>query len=615
MHRLGICLALLVLACAGLTGCKKARNEDTRAAEAGKKAGAQARAKAALAAAKVVKPIVKAPPPSVVEKVPHPDFPTAAKANSEGIFLLEEPERGPVVATMTMPDLGVLKWRTHTWCEVGHDGVDCGPERPDAARAEAHWRVGSRAGKVLVATERFGPRVDQTLLFERAANGQMLRMVALDSYETVTWSRHFDATAHRYTSREATGGNMLRGCGQIQLVRNKGDSALLVGCRQWNGEAMVDTNGVAFTRLERDKHGLVRARVHQDKAHRSVDGHDGAHKVVLERDDQGRPLTTRYFDLAGFPVLAGPHGCYALRRTWDKRGLLAGRACLDAEDKPTADIKGVCHTDYKRDGRGCKIGALERKPGKRPGACREVMRDTAYQTDHRCAVVTSICRNGSGARVACGLTEPAEYRYVRDDRGRIVSVQHFDAAQQPAGDASCHAFEIRKVWDERGRQLQSTFHGAAGEPVECSRAGYHGLKYERDDAGRVQTQRFIALDGSPGSNLGCSSRHFRYDNYDHTFEVINYGEDGKLKDVLGMATKRYLFDEGHRDFAMLLYNAKGEAAQYTGCFTGQQCPKELWHAVRARRQANGKVTANVYFDADAQLVATFDCAKKRCWAD
>ena len=82
-----------------------------------------------------------------------------------------------------------------------------------------------------------------------------------------------------------------------------------------------------------------------------------------------------------------------------------------------------------------------------------------------------------------------------------------------------------------------------------------------------------------------------------------------------MSIKRYLYDEGHRDFAKLLFDVSDKRARYTGCFTGQDCPNKAWHAVRVRRQANGKGIGNLYFDADGQLMATLDCVKKRCWGD
>ena len=582
----------------------KASKERARAKRAAKK-NAAAEAKVAQAEAKVAQ----------AEKAPHPDFPNAAQASTDGIFLLEEPERGPLVSALAMPDLGVLKWSTHAWCDSGHAGVECGPEQPDAVRAQAHWRVGRRGEKVQIATRRFGPRVEESWVFERAGNGQLVRIVALNRYETVLWSRHFDATGKRYTSRRATGANALEGCGQIEIEVDDRGRITMVGCRQWSGEAMVDTNGVAHTRLERDERGLVSARVRLDKDRTPVDGHDGVHRQTLARDANGRVSITRNFDRAGFPVLSGTSGCYAVREGLDKRGLLAVRTCLDAEDRPMANALGNCKAEFRRDGKGCLASALYWQPGSEVGSCTTKHREHVYEVDHRCARLVWICRDGAGDRVACGLKKPAEYRYQHDARGRVISTKHFDKARQPAGDPACRAFEVRQRWDERGRLLSRSNHGASGEPIECSSTGYHGITYDRDDAGRIQRQRFVGLDGDPGTNLGCAVRHFRYDNYDHAVETRNEGLDGQPIDVLGMAIKRYLYDEGHRDFAMLLFDAKDRPARYAGCFTGQQCPKGQWQAVRVRREANGKVAANLFFDHDAQLLETFDCAKKRCWGD
>lgn len=596
-----VVLALLASGCSRCSEDRKAKK--TAAAKADKKASAKA------TAAK------KKPAPNVVEKVPHPDFPTAAMARTDDIFLLEEPDRGPLVTQFSLPATGALQWTTHGWCELDYDDVICGAAIPDDERVRAHWRIGRRAERLLIATRRFGPRVDETIYFDRVANGQVIRIMVLNRYESLYKARYFDAGGERYTSRKATGANALGGCGQMQLERDKEGKVQAVTCLQWSGAPMVDANGVTITRLTRGEHGLIRKRERLDRDRKPVDGHDGVHRLVYERDPQGRVVRRRAFDKAGFPVLSQSDGCHGLSQRWGPRGLMHRRTCLDAEERPTKDKDGSCRHEFEYDGRGCLVGKQYLKPGASRGSCRRKHKRHDYVVDHRCARQSKICRNGKGDRDACGMKEPAEMRYSRDDRGRVVSIKYFAIDEQPAGDAACRSFETRKTWDERGRLLTVGYHGPDGGPVECARTGYQGLRYERDDADRVIRQRFVAVDGTPGTNLGCAVRHFRHDNYDHVVETRNHGIDGKLVDVLGLAIKRYLYDEGHRDFAKLLFDVDDRPARYTGCFTGQQCPGQTWHALRVRRTANGKVASNVYFDHDGQLKATLDCSKKRCWGD
>jgi hypothetical protein len=384
---------------------------------------------------------------------------------------------------------------------------------------------------------------------------------------------------------------------------------------QWSGAPMVNANGVTFTRLHRTERGLVVARQRLSRDRKPIDGHDGVHRRLIVRDAEGRVLKTRGFDRASFPVISQADGCHGQSRVWGPRGQLSARTCLDADERAAPDKKGICRTEYRYDGRGCTVAAVEFKPGSKVGSCNRRHRRHIYTVDHRCARLSRTCLNRKGARVACGLKMAAETRYTRDEAGRITSTRHFALDNQPGGDAACKAFEQRKTRDERGRLVRLSYHGPAGEPVDCHRTGYHGLLYERDDANRVARQRFVAVDGSPGTNLGCAVRHYQHDNYDHVVETRNHGPDGKLINVLGLSIKRYLYDEGHREFAKLLFDVSDKRARYTGCFTGQDCPAKTWHAVRVRRQANGKVTGNLYFDADGQLVANYDCNKKRCWGE
>jgi len=84
--------------------------------------------------------------------------------------------------------------------------------------------------------------------------------------------------------------------------------------------------------------------------------------------------------------------------------------------------------------------------------------------------------------------------------------------------------------------------------------------------------------------------------------------------VLGSSIRRQLYEAGHRRFAVLLLDAKGKPAHYSGCYSGVHCPSGIkWHAVRIVRSPTGGVLRNQFFDARGQLVHTFACGTARCW--
>ncbi len=555
-----------------------------------------------------VKPKRSGPP--AAEKQPHPDFPTPRLAKTEKIFLLEEPDRGPVVTKMAaIPRPASGKWTIHDHCEVTRGGVACGKKGGGGVRT--HWRVKRDKDRVL-AQRRFGPRVKQSYAL-RLAGGKPNQMVAFDRHGQVLWSRHYKAGGAEYGSRMRNGANALTGCGFHRLERDKKGSVEHVGCLQWTGQPMRDVNGVVFTRHRRDAAGLSLETWRLDADKKPQNGQDGVHRVTFKRDAVGRVVERRYFDKDGFPTLSAVNGCYGWRWTFDRRGLLARKACLGLDSAASNDSQGVCAYVYSRDGRGCRVSVTNLKLDK-AGKCSKRFKRYAYDVNGDCEIMTQVCYGATNKRKACGLRKPAEYRYTRDALGRITSRKHFGVAHKPGKDRDCRAFEQRKAYDELGNLRKVTHHGPAGEAVNCSGAGYHGITYTHDDAGRTKETRFLKRDGSAGTNLGCVVRRYRYDNYDHRVKTINYGFDGKVKDVRGMGSMRIIYDRGHRLFGLLLYDVDDRPARYRACFTGRSCPsKKPWHAVRVMRRANGSVARNSFFDHEGQLVKTISCDKVPCW--
>ena len=81
-----------------------------------------------------------------------------------------------------------------------------------------------------------------------------------------------------------------------------------------------------------------------------------------------------------------------------------------------------------------------------------------------------------------------------------------------------------------------------------------------------------------------------------------------------MSSMRIIYDQGHRQFGILLFDLHDRPARYRACFTSVTCPgKKVWHAMRIMRRANGSAAKNLFFDHEGQLVHTVDCSKRPCW--
>ena len=546
------------------------------------------------------------------EKGPHPDFPTPRLAETEKIFLMEEPDRGPLVTSATIPPELTNRWTFHAHCEVTVDGVACGPGQK-AAGLRYHWRV-RRGGMTELAQERFGPRLMRSYLLYYTKGQALDRMVALDRRGQVLWSRHYGASASRYSSRRLNGSNGLSGCGFYQLQRDaRRKTRLDVGCLQWTGQPMKDTNGVVYTRQLRDRAGFSVETRELDRKKKPINGQDGVHRTAFERDRAGRVVRRLFRDTEGFPTLSTRSGCHGWAYRYDGRGLLERKSCLGSGGKPINDRLGVCAYVHSHDGRGCRTSVVNLKLDSTK-KCTRQFKKYAYEVDTSCQIMVQTCHGATDKRKTCGLRQPAEYRYGRDEQGRVTSIKHFAIDHQPGKDLSCKAFEVRKQYDKRGNLKKISYHGSSGQAVDCHGTGYHGIRYVVDEAGRTKETRFINRAGQRGTNLGCAVRRFEYDNYDHLVRTINFDFDGSIKDVRGMAAKRMIFDQGHRLFGVLLDDVHGKPARYRACFTARTCPSRgTWHAVRIMRRKNGSVSRNLFFDHNGQLVFTVDCAKVPCW--
>lgn len=544
---------------------------------------------------------------------PHPDYPTQAKAKTDKIFLLEEPNRGPVVEAPALPVEKSLRFTTHLYCSATYGDVVCGSKKR-AGGAREHYRVGrDKKRRIVMVEKRFGPRIEARYVFTRDAGGKLTAMTKLDRFGVARWSRSFDATGTRYYERRRSGANRLAGCGRVALERDAKGRAKRASCLQWSGAPMKDAGGVYARRITRDKRGLVVAVTFEDRKGAPMTRHDGVHKVSYKRDKAGRVIERRSFDKQGFAVLsAKDEGCHGWIVSYDKRGLEEGKRCVGADGKPAKDTEGSCRFLFEYDGRGCHVGtrsfALDND-----GGCTRVGRRYRYAVGPRCGRLQKICLSSGGTRLSCGVREPAEYRYTRDAKGDVIATKHFAVSGAAGKDPECGVFEERLTRDGRGNITGKAYFDASGRPVICSRTGFHALRHKVDAAGRNIEKRFVNVDGSPGTNLGTALRKLRFDNYDHFVEARNYNASGALHPALGSAIQRRIYDQGHRLFGVLLYDNHRKPARYRGCYTGRTCPDQPWHAMRVVREPNGSVSRNLFFDREGQLIRTVLCERARCW--
>ncbi|MBA3395056.1 MAG: hypothetical protein H0T89_20585 [Deltaproteobacteria bacterium] len=566
-------------------------------------------------------PVRQAPLPSSPEPADagthsgaHPDYPTPVAAGTDKIFSTEDPDRGPTAPLdFKMPPAGQLTWTEHEHCVDDITTVRCSPA-VDKPQGMWTWRVGRKGKTLVVAQELHGGQLGDTKVYVTKPNGTPDQQVIFDDHRRVKSARLFTGDG-RYSRRNRDGSNGLDGCGYMGYSLDDRDRVIELRCLQWLGEPMRDTSGVAVTRFALDDDGFVLAEHRFGIAGTPIAGTDGVTRYVYELDDVGRRLVALHHDADGGPV-ADDSGCFGTRFERDERGVVIRRVCMGADGKPARSVSNIAVTAYKHDRYGCRLETRHFDPDGAPAIDHAKSHGTNDERNRFCELTSRTCVGSDGVAIACGPGLAAKIEYKLDVHGNALIERNFDADGEPTTEGSWGAYEVRNKWDDRGNAIRIACFAAGGRPQKCSITDFHAKESTYDEAGREVSEIYFDARGERTTNIGITMRRFQYDNYDHTFEARNYDEDGALVDALGFAVRRDLYDDAHRLFGVLLFDSNNRPAAYTGCFGGTTCPEtESWHAVRVRRRSDGTVASNQFFDANGQLLETFDCTRVMCFDD
>ncbi|HWO17228.1 MAG TPA: hypothetical protein VNO30_00570 [Kofleriaceae bacterium] len=567
----------------------------------------------------MAEPDATAPP---TQTGPHPDYPTAALAGTDKLFTMIEPARGPK-APLGMAIPRGLAWTEHEHCVADVTGPICSAAPAGGASGSGSgagsgagaglwsWRVGKRGAEVVVAEERRAGRVERTFVYLLKADGTPLQRVRFDSYGRVDAALLWKGK-DRYSGRRRNGANALDGCGFLSYKLGADRRVAELSCLQWQGDPMLDTDGVARTTFVRDAAGFVVEEARFDLAGKPVANTEGVHKTLVTRDAAGRPTLERYRGVDDKPV-ASTQGCHGRRIERDGQGAVARHICLGATDQPAARPSGVSAEVYRVDARGCRTSVRYLSLRGTPAAGHDLVHAMDYEVDERCAITSRLCRGQDERPRVCSPGGPARYVTRYDAAGNAVSIKHYGPDGDPGKDPAFHAFELRRTFDRLGNQLSQSCHDEDGDKVECPNADFHAMLSVYDDAGRELLQSYRDADGDPTDNYGSFKRSYKYDNYDHLVEMLNLDRSGALTESLGVAIRKDLFDTAHRRFGILLYDESGEPARNSGCYTGVTCPDRPWHAVRIVRRRDGTVEKNLFFDANKKLIDTKFCSAMPCF--
>lgn len=553
---------------------------------------------------------------SAVASAVDPLYPTPIAAGTDKIFLLEEPDRGPALpSSIALPAAASLTWTNHAFCEVDFVGAVCSPalsgNRSLRIAGNHYWRIGTKANAVVVAEKFRGP-VRHMAYWWDGRGTSSFRRVDVDIYGHVSQAM-FAAAADRYTQRTRNGSNALAGCGMMAITIPKVAAHIAsLACRQWNGEPMHDTDGIASTRFERDERGFISRQAYVGVDEKPTTANDGVAVIAFARDSAGRMIRQSFRDSADQPT-ANSTGCYGEAWVHSPQGAATSATCLDARDQPSADADGITSTLFIDDNNGCDLGHRFVDGQGQPVADRFGVHAVKHEVDAHCAIERMSCFDIKQQPVACGVGEPASMRNRMDNQGNIVSTSHYDAAGKPSQDSVHQSFELRYTYDAVGNPITTHCYNAALVAQECPRTQYYALQTTFDAAGRPTESRYLDRADALTTNFGAFMSKFQYDNYDHRVVSAYFNRDGQPIEVLGARRRRDLFDAKHRRFGLVMDDGAGNPVDFTGCFGGVACPAPSWHAVRVVRRPDGAVDQNLFFNSRGVLIKTQPCATVPCF--
>ena len=241
----------------------------------------------------------------------------------------------------------------------------------------------------------------------------------------------------------------------------------------------------------RDHNGMVTEQRYLDVEGHPVSTHDGVHRLEIQRDQAGRRVAERAFDLKGEPVLTEETGCHHLSWEHNDEGRVLERRCLDAKGDLARDRTEVAVERYALGEAGCVIGERYLDEDRKAITDYQGVHAVVRKVSPLCETTEKRCLNEQGALVSCGPNEPSIVRHRLDEAGQVEATTHHGSDGAPAGDPEFGVFELRFVLDSTGVPIEQTCFDETGGAAQCGSTGFHGRTTKIDEAGREVEAHFF----------------------------------------------------------------------------------------------------------------------------
>jgi hypothetical protein len=227
----------------------------------------------------------------------------------------------------------------------------------------------------------------------------------------------------------------------------------------------------------------------------AVVNEQGWAKALHFYDSRGNPVKSSYYDRNEKPVVLNNIGYHLVERKYNNKGNLLEQKYFDGKITPVAISQGYARVEYRYDRFGREIERLH------------------YDI------------NGKEAYDSINGIHKAKTQY--NSYGKKILVSYFSDAGPMLHQDGYH--EIHYNYDDRGNQIETSFHGVKGEAVLNDSKEYSILRIKYDDHDNPVENRYFDVSGKPKANdIGCSIERFAYDPFGNNIEVLCLNHDEKL---------------------------------------------------------------------------------------
>lgn len=292
------------------------------------------------------------------------------------------------------------------------------------------------------------------------------------------------------------------------------------------GDPIVDSQGVAGLSYLNDTHDNTLRREYLGPDRKITLGTDGTASWTATFDNVQRRLSSHVFDENGQPTLRAD-GTHGIRMTYDWRGNQTGERYYDLQNRPVANTDGVAGYRAVFDNVGNRTEVTYLATDSSPVRHKNGYAIVRETFDAHGNATSKSYFDIDGSRVA-DKNGIARFEFDNDRLGRVVLERHLDTAGKPTADSSgIAAFRksydsygnvtetvylgvdgkpknngdgfaiVRNTFDPAGRTREIAYLDAEGNSVAAKSTGIWVHRYVRDDRGTELQHSFHTPDGQP----------------------------------------------------------------------------------------------------------------------